>query len=283
MRKFDGVVIVSDIDGTFLGKNSRFVPENLEAIEYFKKEGGLFTFATGRELIDFLACIPNACEICNAPVIVCNGACIYDLQTNEILQEEFLPEPEASRIAEAARARCPHIPLRVSVRDRYLGEYFREITRQTFHKHFAHDFVEIPYDEIPHGNWYKLGWDGTPEELIEVRAALETAIGDGCLIQYGSETILEVQSAKGTKGAKLSALKQLIRPKNALLYAIGDYENDYIMLSMADKRAVPQNGIDALRSLPDVIEVCNHDEGAIADLIKYIESDVDQKGKVVDR
>ena len=31
-------LIVSDIDGTFLGKSSRMVPENLEAIEYFKKD-----------------------------------------------------------------------------------------------------------------------------------------------------------------------------------------------------------------------------------------------------
>jgi len=49
MGKFDKVIIVSDIDGTFLGKNGRIVPENIEAIEYFKREGGSFTVATGRE------------------------------------------------------------------------------------------------------------------------------------------------------------------------------------------------------------------------------------------
>ena len=38
MGKFDGIIIASDIDGTFLGKKGRMVPENLEAIEYFKKE-----------------------------------------------------------------------------------------------------------------------------------------------------------------------------------------------------------------------------------------------------
>ena len=48
MKKFENYIIVSDIDGTFLGKEGRMVPRNLEAIEYFKSEGGIFTFITGR-------------------------------------------------------------------------------------------------------------------------------------------------------------------------------------------------------------------------------------------
>ena len=35
MGKFENIIIVSDVDGTFLGKDSRMVPENLEAIASF--------------------------------------------------------------------------------------------------------------------------------------------------------------------------------------------------------------------------------------------------------
>lgn len=279
MGKFDGIIIVSDIDGTFLGKNRRMVPENLEAIEYFKREGGKFTFATGRELVNFLSAIPNPEEICNAPVILCNGACIIDPQTREIVHEEFLPEPEISRIADASRAAFPEIPFRVSVRDGYLGEFFREKTRQTFGRLF-HLFHEVPYDQIRHGNWYKLGWDGTPEELAKVSEVLNSAAGDGCLVLMAEKTILEVQSVRGTKGAALACLKRALNLENGVLYAIGDYENDYLMLSMADRRAIPENAIDLLRALPDVIEVCDHDEGAIAGLIDYIEADMNRRGGV---
>lgn len=48
MKKFEGYLIVSDLDGTFLGKQSRIVERNVEAVRYFTENGGLFTFATGR-------------------------------------------------------------------------------------------------------------------------------------------------------------------------------------------------------------------------------------------
>ena len=103
MGKFDGIIIVSDIDGTFLGKNSRMVPENLEAIEYFKAEGGCFTIATGREVFSIPRVIPMVKELCNIPIIACNGAFIYDFQKEQIVVEEFLPEPEISGIVDAVR------------------------------------------------------------------------------------------------------------------------------------------------------------------------------------
>ena len=71
MGKFENIIIVSDIDGTFLGKGGRLVPENLEAIEYFKKEGGSFTVATGREHFLVPPSIPEIASIINIPMIAC--------------------------------------------------------------------------------------------------------------------------------------------------------------------------------------------------------------------
>ena len=31
-KKFDSIIIVSDMDGTFLGKGARVIPENIEAV-----------------------------------------------------------------------------------------------------------------------------------------------------------------------------------------------------------------------------------------------------------
>ena len=273
MGKFDGIIIVSDIDGTFLGKGSRMVPENIEAIEYFKKEGGAFTIATGREIMNIPSVVPNVGELCNIPVIACNGACIWNAATGEIVHEEFLPEPEISRMADAARMLCPDIRMRISVRGEFWTERLGEMTKKTFYNMLDH-FRIMPYDSMPHGRWYKLGWDGTEEQLGRLRKVLEESAGEGCLVQLGHQTIMEVQSKKGTKGAMLNTLKRLTGRERSVLYAIGDYENDYGMLQMADRRAMPKNGIDKLRSLPDMIEVCDHDEGAIAGLIGHIEEEL---------
>jgi len=270
MGKFDHIIIVSDIDGTFLGKGSRMVPENLEAIEHFKKEGGLFTIATGREIMNIPSVVPNIRTLCNAPVIAVNGACIWDAAADRILHEEFLPEPEISRIADAARTRCPEVQMRISVRGEFRTERLGEMTKKTFHNMLPH-FRIMPYEEMEHGCWYKLGWDGTPDELARVRSVLEKELGEGCILQLGHQTILEVQSRRATKGAMLHKLKQLTGREDAVLWAIGDYENDEIMLRMADRCAMPADGMDKLRSIPGMVTVCNHDEGAIAGLIDYIE------------
>ena len=273
MGKFENIIIVSDIDGTFLGKGSRMVPENLKAIEYFKSEGGLFTIATGREIMNIPTVVPNVSTLCNAPVIAVNGACIWDAAADRILHEEFLPEPDVSRIADAARALCPDIPMRISVRGEFRTERMRDITKKTFHNMLPW-FHLMPYSEIEHGNWYKLGWDGTPEELSRVRAALTPVMGDHCLLQLGHQTILEVQSRRATKGAMLAALKRLTGREHATLWAIGDYENDEIMLRTADRCAMPEDGMDKLKAIPGIVEVCGHDEGAIAGLIDYIEKNL---------
>ena len=48
MGIFDGYLLCTDCDGTLTDSESRLSAENMEAIRYFQKEGGLFTLATGR-------------------------------------------------------------------------------------------------------------------------------------------------------------------------------------------------------------------------------------------
>ncbi len=275
MGKFDGIIIVSDIDGTFLGKSSRIVPENMEAIDYFKKEGGSFTIATGREMYSIPLRIPMVKELCNIPVIACNGAYIYDLEADRIVVEEFLPEPEISRIADAARAACPEVSMRIACGGIHIEDRDYPIVRPVMER-YPGSIKIIPYEEIPHGQWHQITWMDEPEALDRLRAAIEPEFSGGCTCSLGGRTLLEVHSLKGTKGAMLSRLKALIGKEHAALWAIGDYENDYLMLSMADRCAMPSNGIDKLRTIPGIVEVCDHDEGAIAGLIRHIEKELEE-------
>lgn len=48
MGKFDGILMCTDLDGTLLRNDKSISQENLAAMEYFKAEGGWFTFITGR-------------------------------------------------------------------------------------------------------------------------------------------------------------------------------------------------------------------------------------------
>ena len=74
--KFKGMLFCTDLDGTLFNSNRQLSEQNSKAIEYFKSEGGLFTFITGRVRL-------TADEIYrrlkpNAPFACFNGAALYD-------------------------------------------------------------------------------------------------------------------------------------------------------------------------------------------------------------
>lgn len=273
MGKFDGIIIVSDIDGTFLGKDSRMVAENIEAIDYFKQEGGMFTLATGRDYFMIPRRVPNVSALCNCPVIASNGAYIYDFHKEMIVDEEFLPEPEISRTVDAVRSVLPEVSLRITCGGKQLADKDYPVLRGVM-AGYPGCVVVVPYEDIPRGCWHHVTWMGEPEELEAVRQLAGQYRNDGCAFALGGRTIFEVTSAKGTKGEMLARLKTSIRKEDALIWAIGDYENDLPMLRKADRCAMPKNGIDSLRNLPGIIEVCDHDAGAIAGLIRHIEREM---------
>ena len=51
VKKFEGILITTDLDGTLLNDEHIIPKENLDAIEYFKENGGYFTFITGRPTV----------------------------------------------------------------------------------------------------------------------------------------------------------------------------------------------------------------------------------------
>lgn len=75
---FSDILLVSDLDGTFLSHAGKPVPENMEALRRFKDGGGLFAFASGRVHTNIRSIFPDPAEVCNVPAVLCNGAYLYD-------------------------------------------------------------------------------------------------------------------------------------------------------------------------------------------------------------
>ena len=76
MGKFDGILICTDLDGTLYKKDKTVSQKNKDAIEYFKSEGGYFSFITGRlpyySMNAFNEAMPNV------PFGCINGGGLYD-------------------------------------------------------------------------------------------------------------------------------------------------------------------------------------------------------------
>ncbi len=100
MGIFDGIALLSDMDGTLLngGILSR---EHVQALEYFTQNGGLFVPATGRAE-DFL--LQNYPELpLNSYCIVRNGTTIYDIERGSLIWKRTLPPHVIDRICEIVK------------------------------------------------------------------------------------------------------------------------------------------------------------------------------------
>ncbi len=276
MAKFDNIIIVSDIDETFLGKKGRMVPENLEAIEYFKNNGGSFTVATGREDYLILSSIPNINEIVNIPIIGCNGAYICDMNDRSIKYEVFLDYEKIKPIIEKTAEMEPNLWMRVSSD----GKMYCTIEPNVGDK-----WYKIFGDRIVVGDihttsntarWHKILFEGAKEQVSHIREYFDTLAADLPFeFVYAHPTVLEIMPKNGTKGMMLNNLKKVVGKPNVTIFAVGDYENDEQMLRMADRCATPMNGMDYLKEIPGIMVLCDNDAGAISDLIGRIEKEID--------
>lgn len=276
MKKFEGIVIASDLDGTFLADGERYVKRNLDAIEYFKANGGLFTIATGRDWFFAAKACPELTELCNAPMIACNGSYICDIKTGEIgAVTEFDSHEALYAIREISKS-FPQIIYRVSMLNTYVYEPGISHSRYDFGP-VSECVTERVLDDIVDEQWLKVVFEGDSSYIPDV-LKLGSSLGlKNIRIISSQADYAELLPPDVNKGKMLPALKQSVAQKSGLdlskikISAIGDYFNDYEMIVGSDIPATVLNAPDELKSIPGVYVACDHNDGAIADLIEYIE------------
>lgn len=271
MAKFDNYLIATDLDGTFLGDGEKFVKRNLEAIEYFKANGGLFTAATGRDIYCVEKSIPGLTPLFNAPMITSNGACIYDTEKKST---ECLLEPDKESTLDAIAAlgvMREKLRVRLSVKEGYIYENESEIIAYDIPQYL--DVIKIArFEDSLDEDWLKVCIFGRKNDVLEASEILKTLDAPKLHFVSAYDENVEILACDATKGKKLSVLKKYLGNDKLKIAAIGDYYNDYEMISMADIPATVENGVPELKSIPGVFVAGNNNNGAIADLIEYIES-----------
>ena len=120
MKKFENILLLSDIDGTIAWNSEYIPPENIEKILYFKENGGHFAFSSGRNHKDIYRILPNLRELVSAPCILCNGSYLYDAETEEILNPRYLDEKNAVTLLHEIKSSFPTVGFRVTVPDGFL-------------------------------------------------------------------------------------------------------------------------------------------------------------------
>lgn len=267
MKKYSHIYLLSDVDGTLLNDQKTIPQRNLNAIREFVAEGGHFGLASGRSQFNLghASSVPR--ELLTSPSLLCNGAAIYDLIGEKYL---YMGELDRSRL-------CPLIEDLIATRsDLSVQLYFPDGIYRVNPNKFLTDpllpteilkFPTVAVREMDHPikivNYY-------PGELmpgLKKDFPFEKYQDHYSIIDSGAD-YLEFLPLGCTKGSALNKMRELI-PEGSVIYAIGDYLNDYEMLSCADVPVAPANADPRITALAKHI-VCSNNEGAVADLIQNV-------------
>ncbi len=266
--QFQDILLVSDLDGTLIGKDFIVPQRNIAAVKRFKEEGGNFAIATGRAVDSGARYYSVATP--NAPCVLLNGSLVYDFDTKQVLSEYPLPLGAVGYLQKVIE-RFPTCGVEVYTKDKiYILKANKYI--EAHMKHEGLPCKECKISDIP-DKWDKTLFAADADVKSEMLQFVSTIGHEGVRFVSSSEYYIEMLPEYADKGSGLTELIHLTGFKRENVYAIGDYYNDSEMLEAAGFAAVPANAPDDIKEMADLV-VGHCYDGAVADLIEYIERKV---------
>lgn len=267
MGKFEGILLCTDLDDTLLTTDKKISEDNKRMIEYFKAEGGMFSFATGRILHGARIMMKYAEP--NVPMICFNGAAVYDHIKDEILWKLELGD-DAVEVMEFVDKNMPFSGLEVCT-DR---ELFICKTNMIVEEHKRHEQLNdnyADYHDVPRP-WIKALFMQNADKIDIVRDAIgKSEFTKRFDFIQSSPQYYELLPKNASKGNALLKLAQLLNVPIERVIAIGDNENDISMIKAAGIGIAVANAIPALKEEADFITVDNN-SSAVATVISMLDS-----------
>ncbi|HZD02724.1 MAG TPA: HAD family hydrolase [Actinomycetes bacterium] len=264
-------LVASDLDGTLLRPDVTISERTRAAIHRTREVGIAFVAVTGRpprsvrELADRLGL--EGIAIC------ANGALVYDLERDTVLDQTPLAAELALRIVRGLRAAAPGV---------------------VFAWEDAEGFGREPgwsRDPMPPADTGELG---DPLELLtapvikvlarhpemdfdQLAARARAVVGEEAVITWSSRVLVEVSAAGVTKAYALERVCAQLGVGPEEVVAVGDMPNDLAMLAWAGHGVAVANADPEVLAMADEVTAANTDDG-IALLLERLVASRDGAG-----
>lgn len=274
-------LLVIDIDGTLLDGRSTLGPRTREALRRAVAGGAIVTLATGRRTHSARSIITELGV--GVPVILHNGALIYDTARDEVLYDHHLPLPVAREVVEliVAGGFQP-----VAYENAFRGERLfagppeHDSPLTALYLQNAGDVVvRRPYDVLlgdDDGDPLRLAVMDDAERVQELAARLESIPGCRALVnttalmtKHGG-LVLEVLEADCSKGRALEHLARHFDVPLRQVLAIGDHYNDIEMLRAAGLGVAVANAPAEVLACADYVAPSNEEDGVAHVVERFI-------------
>lgn len=264
-------LIATDLDGTVLRSDGSVSERTVAALRAAESSGSMVVVATGRPPRWMR---PVADALGHTGLAVCsNGAVVYDLHTDEVLEHTPISRDVVLAVAAAVRAAVREVTFAIETRDAGFG---REASYPV-----APD-VDLEPDGMRVGSLDELVSDDVIKLLVRhadldprgLLAAASEVAGELAELTYSSRSgLLEISAIGVTKAASLARIadRQGIRAEDAV--AFGDMPNDLPMLAWAGR------GYAMANAHPDVLDAAEHlapsnDDDGVAQIVENLLADL---------
>ena len=242
--------VIADVDGTLIAPNANPVTEAslriVEAVMKAQEKGVVFTLATARSL-DWIEGLRTSLHL-SAPVILDNGARIYDCKKEKYTYEAFLKPWE---VKEVLRILSPFgKPIRIvdeKSRFQYTGNLIDSRVIKIMVLHID--------PELAHKIFQRMS------ELPDV-AVTKSISGENPTVES-----IHVTHSLASKEQALVRLSEYMKIQLHEFIGIGDSYNDAGFLSLCGLKVAVANAVPEVKAIADYIAP-SYDKDGVADVIE---------------
>ena len=267
-------LVASDLDGTFLQTGGTVSPENVAAIARAHANGLETIFVTGRPT-RWMRQIPDMTGH-EGLALVCNGALLMDLKTQETIYAELLSSDAGLKAAAALQALDPDISFAVEL-DRHDDSFMVD---DKYRPRWEVKHSPVPTDvESMFGTDIVVKLLARPSDRIQQNAdefliAAQNALTGIVDVTHSNflDLMIEMSAIGVNKGTGLEKFARDNAMTAADVAAVGDMPNDLPMIQWAGRGAAVANAHEWIKAAADEHVPSNDDHGVAVFIDRIIAS-----------
>lgn len=258
-------LILFDLDGTLLDPVRVIRPSSRAILAELMAAGVRVGFATGRmprSVAQFTAMVKVT-----GPLIVFNGAMVWDLDLGRPVYSRTLALADAIAAARIALAEGVHVNCYMP--DEILIDHESETSRHSAIKDGIQQHVvgDLPgYLQARGEGPVKLLLIDEVGDITRLAAPIREALGSGCMLVQSEPAYLEVLPPGVSKGDALVHIEEVYGIAPAEIIAFGDERNDLELVERCGLGVAMANAHEALKAVADVV-IGHHDSDAIYEFL----------------